>query len=105
MAKAADLPPVSNQLVLQPDVILLDASNLPSEMLDILNANTKQPLNWTATVDQPWVQLDQTSGKTPTIVKVSLGDVSALPDGSSTATITVISSDGLKANLPVQVRK
>ena len=103
VAKAADLPPVSNQLVLQPDVILLDASNLPSEMLDILNANTKQPLDWTATVDQPWVKLDQTSGKTPTVVKVSLGDVSALPAGSSNATITVFGSDG--ANLPVQVRK
>ena len=105
VAKTADLPVVANRLVVQPDTILLDPSVQASELLDILNANTKQSLNWTATTDQPWVKLDKTSGKTPAVVTVSLGDISALPAGASTANITVNTSDGQKATLPVQVRK
>ena len=106
VARAADLPVIADQLVVEPDAILLNAANgISSEAFEIFNRNSRKALPWTASADQPWIKLDKTSGATPALVTISLGDLSGLTDRAQVGHVTVTSPDGQKADIRVQVQK
>lgn len=106
VAKAADLPVIADQLIVEPEVIILNTLNgETSEVFGVFNRNTRGALSWTATVDQPWITLDASSGATPAAVKLSVGDTSSWTTGSRTAVVTVTTAEGLKSSLRVQVQK
>ena len=106
VARAADLPVIADKLVVEPEVILLNAVSGPSsEGIEILNRNSRKALTWTAAGDRPWMRLDTTSGSTPALVTVSLGDLSTVNAGTQIGSVTITSSDGQKAVVHVQAQK
>ena len=106
VARAADLPAIADKLVIEPDVILLNALNgISSEAFEVFNRNAAKAITWSAVADKPWIKLDAASGSTPALVTVSLGDLSGLTGGTQLGHVTVTSIDGQKIVVRVQVQK
>ena len=106
VARAADLPVIADKLVIEPDVILLNALNgISSEAFEIFNRNAAKTMTWTAVADRPWIKLDAASGSTPALVTVSLGDLSGVTGGTQLGHVTVMTADGQKSVIRVQVQK
>lgn len=99
-------PPAQDALQAGPEAIFLDPANgVPSEVVTISNRNVRNPLNWVATANQPWLKLSAPSGKTPANLTVSVGDLSDVAAGVQSATVTLSNPDKaeMKAVVKVQV--
>ena len=73
------------------------AEPAPAAQTVRIESNDLSTLNWTATVDQPWVSLSATSGTTPASLFVGVGEAKMNDVGTHHATITITddaSSDG-----------
>lgn len=66
------------------------AIGMTSAQLSIDNRNLVNPIAWNAVADEPWLQLSASSGTTPDDIIVTFQDT-GLPEGTHTATITLIS--------------
>ncbi len=60
------------------------------------------PLTWNATTDAPWLTLGQSSGSTPSDIRLSAAPV-GLPVGIYTTTVTVTAANGNRQSVPVQL--
>lgn len=62
-----------------------------------------QNISWTATPDQPWVQLSKTTGNSPTVLKIT-ADTTGLAPGTSSANVRFSDSvSGTVVDLPVSL--
>jgi hypothetical protein len=86
------LPPVPDQLVAGPAWLSLDAAQgVSSARLSIGNANLENAIQWQAAASEPWLQLTQASGLTPSDDVIVTADTAGLPDGTHFATIAITS--------------
>lgn len=105
VSKASDLPAVADNLIVEPDNIILDPiKGLSADAFEVLNRNAAGPLSWTAAADKAWVTLNATTGTTPQLVGISLGDISSLNPGVQGATVTVTTANGQTAKVRVEVK-
>lgn len=103
VAKRSDLPAVPDQLLVDPGTLLLSGTEPLTDWFEIDNRNSRKELAWTLTVNQPWIKVDKTSGKTPDLVTVTL---QGIPSGNAAdGVITVTSASGEKATVRVQYQK
>lgn len=103
VAKKEDLPIVPDQLLVDPETLLMSGAEPLSALFEVDNRNSRKALAWTATANQPWIKLDKTFGKTPEVVTVTL---QGLPAGSAAeGAITVLSANGDKATVRLQFQK
>lgn len=107
-ADASGLPVIADKVLGGPEVLFLDpAQGAASAILLISNANLRNPIAWTASVDKPWLLLDATAGTTPQQVQVSVGDISSLPAGTTqiaTITLTSTVTGDQKTNVRVELK-
>ncbi|MBV7338222.1 hypothetical protein KFU94_60355 [Chloroflexi bacterium TSY] len=84
---------LADQLQVGPGMIVLHTSQPHvGNTIGIENSNVGKSLNWNASVNQPWIKLNQTSGQTPASLEISI-DRANLPLGSYDGTIEFISPD------------
>src|SRR5439155_18630270 len=62
---------------------------------DLLLTQAGAPSTWTATANQPWVQLFPSSGSGTKSMRVSINALTAPVSGSAAATVTFTANDGL----------
>ena len=89
-ANADEMPPQPDILAAGPEMLqLYPMQGRASGWISLRNtSNSGDILNWTALVDQPWLQLSVTSGSTPGEMQV-LVSLTALPEGDYSAWVTL----------------
>jgi len=93
VADLSQLPPPPNELLAGPSLIIYRPSvGAVTASIAIDNQNLLNPIAWTATTSEDWVQLSATSGTTPDTITATLNDT-GLPEGFYTATIIITSPD------------
>lgn len=93
--------PAADQLTVGPSSIRLDVTTgITSARLAIDNANSGQPLAWTADVNVPWLMLGPNNGTTPVEMEVRLLK-SELGPGRYLATVTVHAERGDPVDIAV----
>lgn len=81
---------------LQANRVLGDTRQFARPQFTVSGAN----VDWSGTVDQPWVTLSPATGMAPQIVSVEI-DSSGLPAGTNTATITIGNDDNPQQTIDV----
>lgn len=90
-------------LSLSPAAITAGTVQGHSDLTQTLSLNAMTPgTPWEATADKPWVTFVSATGVTPATLTVKL-DASALPAGTSTATITLSNGSGVLGTIPVSL--
>jgi hypothetical protein len=93
VADLSQLPPPPDGLLVGPSLIIFDPSvGAVTDSIAVDNQNLLNPIAWTATTSEEWVQLSTTSGTTPDTITATFDDT-GLPEGFYTATITITSPD------------
>lgn len=91
VADLSQLPPPPDGLLAGPSLIIFDPSvGAITDSIAIDNQNFLNPIAWTATTSEEWVQLSATSGTTPDSITATFNNT-GLSEGFYMATITITS--------------
>ena len=95
------LPKMPDRLVAGPSEILLAPAGGARRAPLVIHERNQGAVRWTASVDQPWLELSSTSGTTPAALEVSLR--SGKPRPEREATIRIESQDLNTAPVEIHV--
>lgn len=102
-ADSSQIPNLPDKLKVGPVDIIIDYYDRPgTTFIQIYNSNNDNPISWSASSSESWLELSSASGTTTELVYLNV-DTFGLPEGFYTATVTVTNIDNPSETIEVNV--
>jgi len=101
-ADASQIPTLPAKLKVGPTDIVIESPNPSTAFIQVYNANNDDPIPWTASSSESWLELSSTNGTTLDLIFLN-ANIQDLPEGVYSAVVTITNTDNPTESFKVNV--